>query len=432
MKFPISALTRISSWQWFQLLRYGSVIATNILLTKNLLSAKEIGWVETLFLIGSIGSTFWVSGAMQGLLSTYRPKEKTSLLFNVWIAVTSISILSATAIGIWFYSDINNSISDISALLPWYLIFLIFNNPSFLSEYILMIRDENKKLIGYGIFSYSLQMIAMVLPLMLGTTLEVCFQLLAVLGILKFIFTTGIVFQLSVIAFNGSLFIQFIRTCIPLSGAILLSGYAPYIDGIIIRHFFDDATFAIFSYGARELPIALVLANAFSESYVKRITNEGPSSANLSLQDETKRLSMILFPLTGLLILLSPTLFPILFNDDFTASASIFNIYLLLLIPRMLFPQSVVIAKGKKHVILISATIELILNISISLLLLPVLGIEGVAWGTFIAYLADKLFLTWYVTKQMKQSVHCITHWKSWIVGSTVILMMYLITVFTL
>ena len=71
-----------------------------------------------------------------------------------------------------------------------------------------------------------------------------------------------------------------------------------------------------------------------------------------------------LIPLGILLMLSSKWIFPAVFNAQFSDSYVYFNIYLLLLIPRLIFPQSVLIAGGQTRVQLYISIAEFVVNIT--------------------------------------------------------------------
>jgi len=157
--------------------------------------------------------------------------------------------------------------------------------------------------------------------------------------------------------------------------------------------------FAIFRYGARELPLAFILANAFSNAMIPEFSASPMSEVLLKLKKNTTRLSHLLFPLSIVLILLSNWLFPIVFTASFTLSAKIFNVYLLLVISRLLFPQTILIGlKRNKDFLWISA-IEIFINIVFSLLFVQWFGLVGVAYATVVAYFAEKILLVTLVKK---------------------------------
>ena len=182
----------------------------------------------------------------------------------------------------------------------------------------------------------------------------------------------------------------------PLILSMLISGSAETIDGLLVGHFLGPEAFAVFRYGARELPFSSLLAAALSTAMVARLSQtEISSDALKELKHETAWLMHAVFPISILFVLCSHWLYPLLFSSTFLPSAGVFNIYLLLVISRSFFPQAVVMASGRHDVIFKTALIELPLNVLFSVLLIFPLGIKGVAWGTFIAFLAEKLILAY-------------------------------------
>jgi peptidoglycan biosynthesis protein MviN/MurJ (putative lipid II flippase) len=79
-------------------------------------------------------------------------------------------------------------------------------------------------------------------------------------------------------------------------------------------------------------------------------------------------------------------------------------IYLLLVIPRLVFPQTIVVGRKKTNIALIAAIISQAINIPLSLALIPEYGTVGVALSTFIVYCLEKIFLILYVKIKMKIS----------------------------
>ncbi len=75
----------------------------------------------------------------------------------------------------------------------------------------------------------------------------------------------------------------------------------------------------------------------------------------------------------------------------------------LLIIPRLVFPQTIIVGRKKTHITLIAAIIEIAVNIPLSLLMIKWgYKLVGVALSTFIAYVVSNLFLVLYVWYKMK------------------------------
>ena len=98
--------------------------------------------------------------------------------------------------------------------------------------------------------------------------------------------------------------------------------------------------------------------------------------------------------------------YPILFNENFTQSAAIFNVYLLLIASRFVFPQSILIAKKENKLLFTVSVIELTINILLSVILMLKLGIIGIAYGTVIAFAIEKMIFVYLVKVKWQISIH--------------------------
>lgn len=191
---------------------------------------------------------------------------------------------------------------------------------------------------------------------------------------------------------------------IPLILTSLISGSAQYIDGIIISTYYNNPEiFASFRYGAKEFPLVLMLANGLSNAMLPEFSTRLRMKESLAkIRLKSERLMHFLFPATMIVMLFTRWLFPRMFTPEYIRSADIFLIYLLLIIPRLIFPQTIVIGRRKTHITLIAAIIELVINIPLSLWLIQYYGTVGVALATFIVYTIEKIFLAGYVWVKMK------------------------------
>jgi O-antigen/teichoic acid export membrane protein len=161
--------------------------------------------------------------------------------------------------------------------------------------------------------------------------------------------------------------------------------------------------FAWFRYGAKEFPLVLMLANGLSNAMLPEFsTRERMRESLARIRVKSMRLMHILFPTAIVFMLFSRWLYPRLFNPEFHKSADVFLIYSLLIIPRLIFPQTIIVGRKKTHITLISAMLELVLNIPLSLLMIKWgYGIVGVALSTFIVYVFGKVFLAGYLWVKM-------------------------------
>jgi O-antigen/teichoic acid export membrane protein len=282
--------------------------------------------------------------------------------------------------------------------LNYLLIYLLISSPASLVEYIYLIKKQGKQMLFYGFISYSLMFFLVVLPPVFGFSIEYSMIGLLISSGFRLIWVFVLLFRNSNPGFDPGFIGKHLKRAYPLVFSMLLSGAGQYIDGFIITSYFDEATFAVFRFGARELPLVLLLANAFSSSMLPGFSERSNLKSNLEkIRQNSKKLSIWLFPLSGFLMLISHWVFPIIFN--FSGSATIFNIYLLLIVSRLLFPQTILIGLQKTSAIMWASFLEIIVNVALSLWFVRFWGMSGVAYGTVCAYVFEKVFLMVYVRK---------------------------------
>jgi len=394
----------VSAFQFYQLVRYATLILIGIVFTKTSLSQTEIGEYETfLFLAGAV-SFFWLNGMLKAFLpmATVKDSEKTNI-FNAFVVFQVYSLLAAVFLfalqGQFSIFLLNGKEVPYAALL---LLYILLIGPANLVEYYYLARKKNTAIIIYGILSFLLQFVLVVLPVLLGLGISVALKGLVVSSLARYAW----LWILMIVHSEIHLSTRFIREHLKLGGplvlATLLSGSAQFVDGFIVTSRFDEGSFAVFRYGARELPLAMLLANALSNAMLPAFSNEDRLIENMDiLRRSVKRLMHFLFPITAILLLISKPLFPILFNPDFAASATIFNIYLLLVISRLMMPQTILNGLKITTPIMGASFFELVINVALSLIFVQFWGLPGIAFATFLAYLFEKVILAVVVRQRL-------------------------------
>lgn len=193
---------------------------------------------------------------------------------------------------------------------------------------------------------------------------------------------------------------DFLMKAMPIMFSILLAGSMEYINSYIVKYNFPEEQFAIFRYGARELPIFLIFANSLSNIFsgeIARYNSEGKIDEALhKLKRSGVKLMRWMFPLSIFLMFVSPYMFKYLYNDEFIEGYKIFNIYLLLIISRMLFPQTVIMGLMKNRIFYLISTNYLVINGLLVFWFIFLFGISGIAYATVISYLIEKIMLVIY------------------------------------
>ena len=383
MKF----ITTSRAFQAYQVSRYTALVFVGIILAKTGFTTSDIGVFETLILASGITSFFWLNG----MLNTYVVKSQqgyenplNALLKTVAIFTAIICIL-LTILQQPFLKFFSIQNDFLFYLLP----FIILNNFSFVTEHILLVNEKRLSLLALAIAHLLLVPTFVIIASLYFSSIEA-----VILGLILFLFLKNVYLIFLILRNKGSHspWKAFFQSGIPLSLSYLFGGISVYADGVIVNNFYSKSDFAVYQYGAREFPLAMLLANAFSIVMVKHLSKNLKEGLN-EVRSGSTRLWHQLFPLGILLMVISPWLFPLIFNEQFEASYVFFNIYLLLLIPRLVFPQSIIIAKGWTQFQMRISMIEFLINIVFSLILMSYVGLAGIALGTVIAYSFEKVAL---------------------------------------
>jgi O-antigen/teichoic acid export membrane protein len=415
-------LTPIRALQFFQVLRFGTFFLTGILFTKLGLSTYDIGIYEALLFLGSVLSFFWLSGLTQSLLANYKPKEKSREFFNTFLVLVGISAIVFIAFRLLItpYSFMANN-PEVLYFYGTFSFYLLFIGPSFLSEYMLLLKEKANGLALYGIVAFGVQLAAVAVPIALGYGLEEALLGLVASAVFRFVITLGLLAYFAEFKLDTGYLMQFLTTAGPLMAATLLSGSAEYLDGFIVSKYFDEGTFAVYRYGAKEFPLVLLLANAFSNGMVPKVSQQGVQDAVKIIKKESLRLMHFFFPISIGFMLVSEWLYPRLFNQDFIDSAAVFNVYLLLVVSRLVFPQTLLIGLKKTKTIMLVAGLELAVNFGLSILLVQQYGLVGIAFATVIASVLDKLILMFWLRSSEGITPKSYWPWK-WHLGYSIII----------
>lgn len=391
------SIDNVKSLQLFQLIKYGSLLLIGILFSKAQLTKADIGLYETFLLIAGAFTFFWVNGFLKVMLPASAEKDeaqKKVLVFNTFLLLLGFSALSAILVLFLNQPFSTYLLNGNKVPMPVLLAFYIFiNSPALMIEYIYLINNRSKSILIYAVITFALQIAVVGLPPFLGYGLSTILLGLAAISILRFLWLIVVLIQYSEQNFQWRIMREYIKLGIPLILSTLLSSSARYIDGFIITSQFTPDDFAIFQYGARELPLAMLLANSLSMATLSRLSQKEIESPLAEFRSEVYRLNWFLFPVSIILLLTSHWFYPLVFNPQFAASSTIFNVYLLLVISRLLFPQTLLMAKKMNNIIVRASFFEIIINVLLSIWMAKTIGIAGVAYATFIAYIFEKIYL---------------------------------------
>ena len=412
----LKLLDNISGLQSFQLMKFTIFLIISIVFTKSHLTKEEIGSWEMFLFISGLISFFWVTGIIQSLLPLYHRNRtfrrfgepntgKSPEIFNAFLLICFFSLLIFTAGHI---IKSNFSVFHFRGNVPYInllLLYVLLSSPVCLIEYIYLLNNRPHRIFQYGLYTFTAQIIMVIVPVLLGRDIIWSIWGLLAVTFIRWIWLLILLRRYTLMKISWEFMREHMYLGVPLILASLISGSAQYTDGVIVSAVYHNpAVFAVFRYGAKEFPLVLLLANGLSNAMLPEFSTRVRTKEALEkIKLKSKRLMHLLFPSAMLIMLFTRWFYPRLFNPGFQRSADIFLIYSLLIIPRLVFPQTIVVGRKKTNITLIGALIEISLNIPLSLLMIKWgYNIVGVALATFIVYCVEKIFLIAYVWKKMK------------------------------
>jgi O-antigen/teichoic acid export membrane protein len=97
-----------------------------------------------------------------------------------------------------------------------------------------------------------------------------------------------------------------------------------------VSHYFDAATFAIYSVGCLQIPLVDFVANSVCNVMMVRMAEEmrdGHAQAAMAVwRETTRRLALVFAPVVGLLLVSAHPIITLLFTERYAASVPVFMV----------------------------------------------------------------------------------------------------------
>jgi O-antigen/teichoic acid export membrane protein len=437
----IKLIDNISGLQLFQLMRFTIFLIVSIVFTKSHLTRAEIGSWEMFLFIAGLLSFFWVTGIIQSLLPLYHRNKtyhkmgdngtgKSPEIFNAFLLLCFFSLLFFV-----LGHSVKNSFSvfHFTGNVPYLnllLLYLLLSSPVCLIEYIYLLNNRSYRIFQYGLYTFSLQLVLIITPVLFGKgIIWSIYGLLAVTAV-RWVWLLILLRRYTEMKISGKFMKEHLYLGLPLILTMLISGSAQYTDGIIVSAVYrDPGWFAWFRYGAKEFPLVLMLANGLSNAMLPEFSTRSMMKESLAkIKAKSKNLMHICFPATMVIMIFARWIYPRMFTPEYQKSADIFLVYSLLVIPRLVFPQTVIVGRKKTHITLIAAVLEIALNIPLSLMMIKLgYNIVGVAFATFIVYLVGKVFLAGYLWIKMNIKPSEYIPLKIYMVYSSLLVLLFIL-----
>jgi len=145
--------------------------------------------------------------------------------------------------------------------------------------------------------------------------------------------------------FDWSLLRQQLANSLPYGGGATAQSLQVDLHNYFVSHYFSAASFAVYANGCFQVPLVSLLQSSFRDALtpeVARLEASGDYRAIIQAWlNAMRRLSFVILPACALLFVVRRELIVTLFTEAYADSASIFAVYLIVLLTQMVLTSSI-------------------------------------------------------------------------------------------
>lgn len=179
---------------------------------------------------------------------------------------------------------------------------------------------------------------------------------------------------------------------------------------------FDPATFAVYAVGCLQLPFVDLVAGPAGNVMMVSMGEElrdGHAGHVLGLWHETtRRLAVVFFPLTGLLVIVASDLIPLLFTESYRASVAILHVWAVTILLSAFMTDSVLRVYADTRSILWLNVLRLGFNVVLIGVFVQAFGLPGAALATVVAIAVAKAGALLRMSRLMGVGLRGVLPWR--------------------
>lgn len=374
-------------------------LGVSIVLAHQLRNLVEISYFEQAGLITYLFSFFWLSGLIQAFQTKHIPLQS-GQFFTFYILLFGLAI--GFMLGVQLFQKGIGGLMFNQVRIPYLQLYALFMVLSIPLHVVTLWFFHQSDALGQWLFSlaYNLsRLLAFLIPLFLDQSLTMCLSVLCFITFIWHLWMLFLLWRKNDWIWHGAFAKEVLSVTVALSAYAFLGSLIHLIPALIINvHLNQQDKFAIYRYGAKEIPLLSGILTSLTVAYLPSL-KKNVVDGLIALKRGTTLLHHIIFPGIIVIIWLTPFLFKLLFGPIFLPAGLIFIILTLTTTYRLIFSQTVLMALNKNKLLLVSILGELAINFVTSLILVQHLGLAGIAAGTLAGYFFEKLFMVIYLRR---------------------------------
>jgi O-antigen/teichoic acid export membrane protein len=240
---------------------------------------------------------------------------------------------------------------------------------------------------------------------------QACFTVLSVITVYRVI---GIEFPWTRIQARG---LDLLKFGVPLALTGLAGMLAFQFDRLVVSRDFSAALYAVYSVGAVELPISVLVQQAVNSTLMPALTRHylaGDVAGMAALwRRAVRRTSLVLLPTFVFFMLTAPAAVRLLYGASYAESAVMFRIYLFLVPLRVATYGIITQAIGRTKINLIGSFVFLGSNAVLVLALVGPMGLPGPAVATVAATIGLAAYYLIRLRRVLGLSMRALFPWRA-------------------
>ena len=281
--------------------------------------------------------------------------------------------------------------------------------PVFAFDNVLMTFDRVRTIIIFNVVTKMVAVVVVVTPIYLGYSMTVAIRAWVMLAVLQAAVAVGLMLRPvlgSGIRISWHRMVEQYSYALPFGLAAILAAIGYYADKVAVSTLGGPELFAVYSNGARELPVVGVISSAVTMTLLPpmvRYAKDGQSELFLGLwrRSQTK-VAFVLFPLAAFFGFFAPEAVTVLFGSGYADSAIVFRVFLGLVPARICSFARVMVPLRQNWLYALAHVLQLLVAYPLCFVLFNRFGLFGAAIGLVVAVYANIAFSGYSVARVLR------------------------------
>ena len=361
-----------------------------------LVSKTDFGLLGEVLLIYSTAAVV-LTVNLPAVLSFYLPKRPdeeryaiTRRALNVMLAIAVVCSVALIATGLFAGAEGDGVLGHLWAV----ALYPLGDIPSRLLPNLLILETRAKAAAVAGAVRAITLLVAVLVPLALGYSIQTAFFSLSIVGLLLGAGTWWVVHHVyrGIAATTSPISTRkMISFALPLGAQEIVANLNNHVDKYLILFFFSEAVYAEYQAGSWQVPLIPSLAYAIGVAYAPLFAvlyKEGKKVAAIETWRRQALGSMlIVVPLAAIFVVSAEEIIALLFPAGYAPAANVLRIYSILSMGRITAFGTIIVAAGRPNLVLRASVVSFLANVVISTPLVMTVGFLGPALGTLIAFI---------------------------------------------